>query len=47
MKKWRGNEFAVMHTASLYYFALLSDNVTFEIQKCACLPRIFYRCWCM
>ena len=31
IKKWRGNEFAVMHTTSLYSFALLFENVTFEI----------------
>jgi len=32
IKKWRGNEFAVMLTTSLYYFVLLSENVTFEIK---------------
>jgi len=47
MKKWRGNEFGVMHNTSLFYFALLSENVTFDIQKCASLPSIFYRCRCM
>jgi len=31
-----------MRTTSSYYFALLSENVTFENQKCACLPSIFY-----
>ena len=41
-----------MRTTSSYYFALLSENVTFEIQKCACLPSVFYRwrvyeTWCV
>jgi len=36
-----------MHTTSLYYFALLSENVTFETQKCSCLPSFFSKCGCM
>jgi len=40
------NEFGVVHTTSSY-FSLLSENVTFEIQTCVCLPSIFYRCGCI
>jgi hypothetical protein len=33
IKKWRGNEFGVMRNKSSYYFALLSENVTFDIKN--------------
>jgi hypothetical protein len=51
IKKWRENEFVVMHTASSCYFALLFEKVISEIQKCACLSSIFYmrvyETWCV
>jgi len=44
-----GNEFGVMRITSSYYFSLLSENVTFEIQTCVCLPSVFFfnRCACI
>ena len=49
IKKFRGYEIGVMHTSS--YFTLLSENVTFEIQTCVCLPSVLwmrvYLTWCV
>jgi len=41
MKKWRGNEFAVMHTTSSYYFALLSETVILRYKGVHVYPAFF------
>jgi len=41
MKKWRGNEFGIMHTTSSYYFALLSVNVILRYKGVLVYPVFF------
>jgi hypothetical protein len=41
MKKWRGNEFGIMHITSSYYFALLSENVILRYKGVHFYPVFF------